>query len=53
MGGSQGAHGINEAVVAVLPRFAEKEVQFIHLTGKEDENYVYECYQKGRNPGFR
>ncbi len=52
MGGSQGAHGINEAVVAVLRRFAEKEVQFIHLTGKEDENYVYECYQKEGIPAF-
>jgi UDP-N-acetylglucosamine--N-acetylmuramyl-(pentapeptide) pyrophosphoryl-undecaprenol N-acetylglucosamine transferase len=46
MGGSQGAHGINEAMVAVSDRYAEKAVQFIHLTGKEDENYVYECYRK-------
>ncbi|MBV9297731.1 MAG: undecaprenyldiphospho-muramoylpentapeptide beta-N-acetylglucosaminyltransferase [Verrucomicrobia bacterium] len=52
MGGSQGAHGINEAVVTVLPRFVEKEVQFIHLTGKQDENYVYECYQKEGIPAF-
>src|SRR3984957_2506547 len=52
MGGSQGAHGINEAVVAVLHRFAAKEVQFIHLTGKEDENHVYECYQKEGIPAF-
>jgi UDP-N-acetylglucosamine--N-acetylmuramyl-(pentapeptide) pyrophosphoryl-undecaprenol N-acetylglucosamine transferase len=52
MGGSQGAHGINEAVVAVLERFAQKEVQFIHLTGKEDENYVYECYQREAIPAF-
>jgi UDP-N-acetylglucosamine--N-acetylmuramyl-(pentapeptide) pyrophosphoryl-undecaprenol N-acetylglucosamine transferase len=52
MGGSQGAHGINEAVVAVLERFAQKEVQFIHLTGKEDENYVYECYRREAIPAF-
>ncbi|MBV8350659.1 MAG: undecaprenyldiphospho-muramoylpentapeptide beta-N-acetylglucosaminyltransferase [Verrucomicrobia bacterium] len=52
MGGSQGAHGINEAVLAVLPRFAAKPVQFVHLTGKEDENYVYECYQKAGVPAF-
>src|ERR1700730_11664347 len=52
MGGSQGAHGINEAIITVLPRFVEKEVQFIHLTGKEDENYVYECYQKERIHAF-
>lgn len=52
MGGSQGAHGINEAVLAALPRFAAKPVQFVHLTGKEDENYVYECYQKAGIPAF-
>jgi UDP-N-acetylglucosamine--N-acetylmuramyl-(pentapeptide) pyrophosphoryl-undecaprenol N-acetylglucosamine transferase len=52
MGGSQGAHGINQAVVAVLARFAEREVQFIHLTGKEDENFVYECYRKEAIPAF-
>jgi UDP-N-acetylglucosamine--N-acetylmuramyl-(pentapeptide) pyrophosphoryl-undecaprenol N-acetylglucosamine transferase len=46
MGGSQGAHGINQAVVAVLGRFAEKEVQFIHLTGNEDKNYISECYRQ-------
>jgi len=52
MGGSQGAHGINEAVVAVLRQFVEKEVQFIHLTGKEDANYVYECYRREGIPAF-
>ena len=52
MGGSQGAHGINEAVLAVLPWFAARPVQFIHLTGKEDENYVYERYQKAGIPAF-
>jgi UDP-N-acetylglucosamine--N-acetylmuramyl-(pentapeptide) pyrophosphoryl-undecaprenol N-acetylglucosamine transferase len=52
MGGSQGAHGINEAVVAVLRRFAATKVQFIHLTGQEDENHVYECYQRAGIPAF-
>jgi UDP-N-acetylglucosamine--N-acetylmuramyl-(pentapeptide) pyrophosphoryl-undecaprenol N-acetylglucosamine transferase len=52
MGGSQGAHGINEAVVAVLRRFAGKNVQFIHLTGKEDENFVDECYRREGIPAF-
>jgi UDP-N-acetylglucosamine--N-acetylmuramyl-(pentapeptide) pyrophosphoryl-undecaprenol N-acetylglucosamine transferase len=52
MGGSQGAHGINEAVITVLPRFVEKQVQFIHLSGKEDENYVSECYKKEGIPAF-
>jgi UDP-N-acetylglucosamine--N-acetylmuramyl-(pentapeptide) pyrophosphoryl-undecaprenol N-acetylglucosamine transferase len=52
MGGSQGAHGINEAIVGVLPRFADQEVQFIHLTGKEDQNYVYERYKGEGIPAF-
>jgi UDP-N-acetylglucosamine--N-acetylmuramyl-(pentapeptide) pyrophosphoryl-undecaprenol N-acetylglucosamine transferase len=52
MGGSQGAHGINEAVLAALPWFAAKPVQFVHLTGNEDENYVYECYQRAGIPAF-
>src|ERR1700722_11862461 len=52
MGGSQGAHGINEAVLAVLRRFGKKEVQFVHLTGAEDETHVYECYQKEGIPAF-
>jgi len=50
MGGSQGAHGINEAVIAALPRFRGSQVQFIHLTGKEDEHTVSQCY---RSAGIR
>jgi UDP-N-acetylglucosamine--N-acetylmuramyl-(pentapeptide) pyrophosphoryl-undecaprenol N-acetylglucosamine transferase len=52
MGGSQGAHGINEAVLASLPRFASEPIQFIHLTGKEDEERVYQRYQKEGIPAF-
>jgi UDP-N-acetylglucosamine--N-acetylmuramyl-(pentapeptide) pyrophosphoryl-undecaprenol N-acetylglucosamine transferase len=52
MGGSQGAHGINTAVVSALPHFADRQVQFIHLTGKEDENFVYKCYQEEGIPAF-
>src|SRR5260221_1159361 len=44
-GGSQGAHGINEAVVAALHHFAMKPVQFVHLTGREDHQFVYDRYQ--------
>jgi UDP-N-acetylglucosamine--N-acetylmuramyl-(pentapeptide) pyrophosphoryl-undecaprenol N-acetylglucosamine transferase len=52
MGGSQGAHGINEALGASLPHFTAKPVQFIHLTGKEDEDEVYERYKKEGIPAF-
>jgi UDP-N-acetylglucosamine--N-acetylmuramyl-(pentapeptide) pyrophosphoryl-undecaprenol N-acetylglucosamine transferase len=52
IGGSQGAHGINEAVVAALHHFAMKPVQFIHLTGREDHQFVYDRYQKEGIPAF-
>jgi UDP-N-acetylglucosamine--N-acetylmuramyl-(pentapeptide) pyrophosphoryl-undecaprenol N-acetylglucosamine transferase len=52
MGGSQGAHGINQAVLATVPRFAARPIQFIHLTGSEDENYVYEAYRREGIPAF-
>jgi UDP-N-acetylglucosamine--N-acetylmuramyl-(pentapeptide) pyrophosphoryl-undecaprenol N-acetylglucosamine transferase len=50
MGGSQGAHAINEAVMAALPRLKEllrhrvSEVQFAHLTGAQDEGVVRAAY---------
>jgi UDP-N-acetylglucosamine--N-acetylmuramyl-(pentapeptide) pyrophosphoryl-undecaprenol N-acetylglucosamine transferase len=52
IGGSQGAHGVNEAVVGALPRFALKPVQFIHLTGREDHQSVYDRYRKEGIPAF-
>jgi UDP-N-acetylglucosamine--N-acetylmuramyl-(pentapeptide) pyrophosphoryl-undecaprenol N-acetylglucosamine transferase len=52
MGGSQGAHGINLATVAALPRFASKSVQFIHLTGLQDQNMVLEGYRNAGVPAF-
>jgi UDP-N-acetylglucosamine--N-acetylmuramyl-(pentapeptide) pyrophosphoryl-undecaprenol N-acetylglucosamine transferase len=47
-GGSQGAHAINEAVACALPwldRKAER-VQFVHLAGAHDEQFVRESYEK-------
>jgi UDP-N-acetylglucosamine--N-acetylmuramyl-(pentapeptide) pyrophosphoryl-undecaprenol N-acetylglucosamine transferase len=49
MGGSQGAHGINEAVISSLSRFDKNRVQFIHLTGRKDEQSVSQAY---RNAGI-
>jgi len=49
MGGSQGAGGINEAVLKVLPIMNEaqkREWQFIHITGSKDESKVREIYSK-------
>lgn len=45
-GGSQGARGLNEAMVHCLPELAavESELQFIHLTGSDDFAAVREAY---------
>jgi UDP-N-acetylglucosamine--N-acetylmuramyl-(pentapeptide) pyrophosphoryl-undecaprenol N-acetylglucosamine transferase len=52
IGGSQGAHGINETIAAALPHFAMKPVQFVHLTGREDHQYIYDRYKKEGVPAF-
>jgi UDP-N-acetylglucosamine--N-acetylmuramyl-(pentapeptide) pyrophosphoryl-undecaprenol N-acetylglucosamine transferase len=52
IGGSQGAHGVNEAVVGALHQFALKPVQFIHLTGREDHQSVYDRYRQEGIPAF-
>jgi UDP-N-acetylglucosamine--N-acetylmuramyl-(pentapeptide) pyrophosphoryl-undecaprenol N-acetylglucosamine transferase len=48
MGGSQGAHAINETMAAVLPRLDDWRLrtQFLHLSGSRDETFVRESYEK-------
>ncbi|HUB66739.1 MAG TPA: undecaprenyldiphospho-muramoylpentapeptide beta-N-acetylglucosaminyltransferase [Candidatus Methylacidiphilales bacterium] len=50
MGGSQGAHGINELVLKSLPLWHgwRDEVQFIHLTGQADANIAEINYRRQR-----
>lgn len=50
MGGSQGAHGINDLVLQMLPQLAEQRdrLQFIHLTGPKDENIAEINYRRQR-----
>jgi UDP-N-acetylglucosamine--N-acetylmuramyl-(pentapeptide) pyrophosphoryl-undecaprenol N-acetylglucosamine transferase len=43
MGGSQGAHGLNRAVVDALPGWGDA-LQVIHLTGRDDEEMVRAAY---------
>lgn len=52
MGGSQGAHGINQALIKALPQLAGKPLQIIHLTGKPDETLMRESYAKAGIPAF-
>ena len=46
MGGSQGAQGLNRAVAAALSRIGhgEQRVQFLHLTGPDDEVLMRSLY---------
>ncbi len=50
MGGSQGAHGINEAVIKALPLL--KELQLIHITGARDESLVTANCRRENFPAF-
>jgi UDP-N-acetylglucosamine--N-acetylmuramyl-(pentapeptide) pyrophosphoryl-undecaprenol N-acetylglucosamine transferase len=50
MGGSQGAHGINQLVLKTLPMWhnQREEVQFIHLAGHADSNIAEINYRRQR-----
>ena len=45
MGGSQGAHGINQAVLRAAPEW-RTSLQIIHFTGKDDEQSVRASYER-------
>ena len=51
MGGSQGAHGINQAVRDALPLW-QGRLQVIHLTGKEDEISTRAAYVQQGVPAY-
>jgi len=44
VGGSQGASGLNEMIVSALPLLAEKNWQWLHLTGVKDFEKVKAAY---------
>ena len=50
MGGSQGAHGINQLVMKTLPLLHDdrEQVQFIHLAGQADANIAEINYRRQR-----
>ena len=52
MGGSQGASGINQAIVKSLPLLRESNLQVIHLSGTRDERLVADNYRRERIPSF-
>jgi UDP-N-acetylglucosamine--N-acetylmuramyl-(pentapeptide) pyrophosphoryl-undecaprenol N-acetylglucosamine transferase len=52
MGGSQGASGINQAVIRALPSLHEVPWQVIHLSGERDERLVADNYRRENIPAY-
>ena len=52
MGGSQGATGINQAVIKSMTTFRELPLQVIHLSGARDERLVADNYQRENIPAY-
>lgn len=51
LGGSQGAHKINMAIIETLPLLKNKEKYFfVHQTGVQDEQYVADSYERAGIP---
>ncbi|HEU5432101.1 MAG TPA: UDP-N-acetylglucosamine--N-acetylmuramyl-(pentapeptide) pyrophosphoryl-undecaprenol N-acetylglucosamine transferase, partial [Thermomicrobiales bacterium] len=46
VGGSQGASGLNQMISAALPQLAEKNWQWLHLTGPADCDRVRSAYAR-------
>jgi UDP-N-acetylglucosamine--N-acetylmuramyl-(pentapeptide) pyrophosphoryl-undecaprenol N-acetylglucosamine transferase len=52
MGGSQGASGINQAMIKSMPLLQDAPLQVVHLSGTRDEKQVTESYRRERVPAF-
>jgi UDP-N-acetylglucosamine--N-acetylmuramyl-(pentapeptide) pyrophosphoryl-undecaprenol N-acetylglucosamine transferase len=52
MGGSQGASGINQAVIKALPLLHGSPWQVIHLAGMRDERLVADNYRRENIPAY-
>ena len=52
MGGSQGASGINQAMIKSLPSLQGVPLQVIHLAGARDERLVADNYQRENIPAY-
>jgi UDP-N-acetylglucosamine--N-acetylmuramyl-(pentapeptide) pyrophosphoryl-undecaprenol N-acetylglucosamine transferase len=52
MGGSQGASGINQAVIKSLPLLHNAPLQIVHLSGVRDERFVADSYRRERIPAY-
>jgi UDP-N-acetylglucosamine--N-acetylmuramyl-(pentapeptide) pyrophosphoryl-undecaprenol N-acetylglucosamine transferase len=52
MGGSQGASGINQAIIKSLPFLHGVPLQVIHLSGARDERLVADNYRRENIPAY-
>src|SRR4029450_4873958 len=52
MGGSQGASGINQALIKALPFLQGASLQVIHLSGARDERLVADNYRRENVPAY-
>src|ERR1700757_3993688 len=52
MGGSQGASGINHALIKSLPFLQGVPLQVIHLSGARDERLVADSYRRENVPAY-
>ncbi|HYY14049.1 MAG TPA: undecaprenyldiphospho-muramoylpentapeptide beta-N-acetylglucosaminyltransferase [Chthoniobacterales bacterium] len=52
MGGSQGASGINQALIKSSASLRESSLQVIHLSGARDERLVADNYRRENIPAF-
>jgi UDP-N-acetylglucosamine--N-acetylmuramyl-(pentapeptide) pyrophosphoryl-undecaprenol N-acetylglucosamine transferase len=52
MGGSQGASGINQAMIKALPALHDFPLQVIHLAGAREERLVDDNYRRENIPAY-
>lgn len=52
MGGSQGASGINRAVIKSMTGFKDLPIQVIHLSGARDETLLADNYRRENIPAY-
>ncbi|HJT79663.1 MAG TPA: undecaprenyldiphospho-muramoylpentapeptide beta-N-acetylglucosaminyltransferase [Chthoniobacterales bacterium] len=52
MGGSQGATGINQAMIKALPVLKNLPLQLIHLAGKREEQLMADNYRRENIPAY-
>src|SRR5919108_3856458 len=52
MGGSQGASGINQALIKALPFLHGLPLQVVHLSGARDERLVADNYRRENVPAY-